>query len=224
MSHPILPPSDSDGQPLCTSKDDLQSPSELPYGMSWGLADPNDALDDKKIWLRWNPAEATAIRVLSVKELHYVGHWLPSSRTFRLCTYPGCLYCPTGNSAARAKAGAQQHRYVLVVEQIGLPAGTQRLWEFGTSAAEQLSAITGYQRTAGGTVTRQRELRGLSLTLCRDGSLRNSPVVVTHAAGVAWPEIVPEPIDMPGLLAASWRRAAVKDGKGQFKMKLPGGF
>jgi hypothetical protein len=221
MSHPILPPSDSDGQPSCTS----DSSAELPYGMSWGWVNPDDdpLPHEDALWLRWHPGEICAIRVLSPKALTYPGHWFPSSRTYRLCSYPGCQFCPTGSGGTvRKQAGARVHRYVFAVEVYGQPAGTQRLWEFGEHVAHQLQRITGYARQANGTETRQRELLGLSLTLCREGSRANGPVLVASARGIEWPEYLPEPMDAAGLMALSWRRAAIKDGKSQ--PRLPPGF
>ena len=101
-------------------------------------------------------------------------------------------------------------------------SGEQHIFEFGEAVARQMQALTGYKR-AGDVVTRTHELRGLALQICREGGRQSGNVLVAPASpALAWPDYLPEPLDVAGALAASWKRAALHDGKAQ--PKLPTGF
>ena len=206
-------------------KSEPERDRELPSGLSLGWADPDDQPDDGRLWLRWPPGEVCNVSILSDAPLFYPGHWLPATRSYRLCTYPTCQFCASGDlggGRTRRMASERRIRHLVVVRvRDGRGEPVQRIWEFGGAVAEQLQTITGFQR-AGGGVTRQTELRGLSLGLCREGSRQSGAVLVAAAPGTPWPEYLPEPLDMAGHLAASWRRAALRDGKGQ--PRLPVGF
>ena len=194
----------------------------LPSGVSEGWAGPDDALDDTQLWLRWDAGDICAVRILSAAPLFYPGHWFSPTRSYRLCTYPACQFCvvgPGGAIGTRKMASERRMRHLVAVET---HSGAQRVFEFGEAVARQMQAITGYQRGEGGCIQRSRELRGLSLHLFREGSRQAGAVLVRVADAEPWPEYLPEPLDVAGHLAASWRRAALRDGKGQ--PRLPVGF
>lgn len=211
--------------------DSLLPPSPvLPSGLSLGWANPDEQPDDGRIWLRWPAQEICTLRILSESPLHYSGHWFPASRSYRLCSYPACQFCASGDlggGRTRRMASERRLRYVIVVEtalSAEAPPGVphpQRIWEFGEAVARQIQQLTGYQRE--GTVeTRTAALQGLSLTLCREGGRESGAVRVSAAPGIAWPSALAPPLDAGAHLAASWRRAALRDGKGQ--PRLPVGF
>lgn len=195
---------------------------ELPFGVSSGWAGPDDDLDDTRLWLRWKPTEIFYGRVLSAAPLFYPGHWVTAVRAYRLCTYPGCKYCAgytRGGAGGRNSASERRMRHLCAIQG---HSGEQHVWEFGEAVARQIQALTGFKRE-GDAITRTCELRGLALQICRDAGRPLGNVLVSAApADIVWPEFLPDPLDVAGALASSWKRAALHDGKVQ--PRLPVGF
>ncbi len=187
--------------------------------MSYDFDLPEVADTDAEIWLRWPPNDFQCVRVVSDRSIKYVGHWVAKSRTFRRCTKPKdagipnhCPYCPRPAAAlpgGKPIAGKAETRHLLAVE---LPNGEQRIWEFSDAVARQLGVITGYRRI-GGMEIRDRELLGLRLVLHREPPRPNGMVIAAlDPDPEAWGSL-PAALDVAGLVAQTWQRAAILDGK-----------
>lgn len=202
-----------------TNSDAVQ---DLPSGLTLGWSDPANDIDEGRLWLRVSANDITLVRIISADPLHYPGHWFPATRSYRLCTFPNCPFCAAGcqeGGRTRKMASERRIRHLVAVQG---HSGEQLIWEFGESVARQIQQITGFERVDGKS-SRRKELRGLSLRLCREGSRQAGSVIVCPAPpALPWAEHLPEPIDVAGILALTWRRAALRDGKQQ--PRLPIGF
>jgi hypothetical protein len=193
-----------------------QDPNELPCGLSYGWALPDQEELEEDLWLRWPANEILAVRVVSSQPIHYLGHWFPPSRTYRRCTAPqnlrlpnNCPFCPRPTSQGKPVAGPALWRHILALE---LPSGRQRIWEFSQAVAQQLGAITGYSRGEG-QETRTLDLPGLRLLLHRQPPRLNGAVIVVLDETPEPRGDIPVEIDVAGYIAQTWARAAIKDGK-----------
>lgn len=183
-------------------------------GLGWVLPEETaDEVDD--LWLKWPPDELLQVRVTSPDAFHYRGHWVPGVGAYRRCTTPRCSYCPlpvADQPPGRPKASEVRWRHLLAVE---LPRGAQRIWEFSPKVAKRLQSLTGFAVGEDGQPTRTRDLRGLVLTLGREGRRKNGEVwCELHEDQRSGSDTLPAPMDVAGYLAQTWRRAAIKDGKG----------
>ncbi len=184
----------------------------LPTGIGTGWVQPEEQEDEDSLWLRWPADELLTVRIVSPEPNHYRGHWVPAVKAYRRCTTPRCPYCPlpvAEQPPGRAVASEARWRHLLAVELLG---GAQRIWEFSPKMAARLQVLTN-SKVLDGLVTRTCPLRGLVLTLGREGRRRNGEVWCELHEDQNGPPL-PEPLDVAGYLAQTWRRAAIKDGKG----------
>ena len=181
----------------------------LPPGIGTGFPLEQD-LSSSDLWLRWAPDQFCLVRVVSPQVYHYKGHWYAAARTFRLCTAPPghprpigcCRFCPEGHRPGEKGKGAPaEWRFFLAVQT---EDGQQRIWEFSKPVAEQVAALV----SANGG-----RWAGLTLRLSRAGKLARGAVQVAVAPEPPDLGLLPVPMDAPGLLAQTWVRAALKDGK-----------
>ena len=185
----------------------------LPAGIGTGWVLPEEDDDEDDLWLKWPADELIQVRIVSPEPNNYKGHWVPAVKAYRRCTAPRCPYCPlpvAEQPPGRAVASEVRWRHLVAVE---LPRGAQRIWEFSPKVAKRLQTLTGFAVGENGQPTRTRPLRGLVLTLGREGRRKNGEVWCELHEDQNGPPL-PEPLDVAGYLAQTWRRAAIKDGKG----------
>lgn len=186
--------------------------SLLPTGIGRGWVQPEKSEDDlDDLWLRWDPKEFIRVRVTSPEPFNYEGHWVPALGTYRRCSSPRCPFCPLPQAEqqpGRLYASEARWRHLLAVQ---LDGGTQRIWEFSPKIAVRLQVFT--MPRVDGQIIIDQPLRGLTLVLGREGRRKNGEVWCEAHDDPFPGRPVPEPIDVAGYLAQTWRRAAIRDGK-----------
>lgn len=194
----------------------------LPTGIGTGWVQPEEAEDDADdLWLKWPSSELLQVRITSSEPNNYCGHWVPAIGAYRRCTAPRCPFCPlpaAEQRTGRPFASERRWRHLVSVELAG---GQQRIWEFSPKMAVRLQVLTSVQ--VDGLVTRSRPLRGLVLTLGREGRRRNGEVwAELHPDQTGGAATIPPPLDAAGYLSLTWRRAAIKDGKSLLSARQEG--
>lgn len=134
-------------------------------------------------WMHIPTVGALEVVVLSWRPTRYVGHFV--ARTMRPCDAAGCHWCSVGLG--------RQLRWVLSVADC--TSGIRACIEVGAAAAEAIKRSTA--ETGG--------LRGARIRLSRATSARNSEVLCV-LAGMEPEAAVPDPVDVPKLLAEMWAK------------------
>lgn len=165
-------------------------PTDEAISEGWG--DEEQPYSGQADWLHLSPGDVVNVRVLSQTPTRYYAHWAGDLRRFVKCEGPRCARCVL-------RLPQRKHFVLAVLDD----DERQWVWEFGELQAQQVRVLL----PAGA------ELRGLALRLVRPPARGNPPVLVHSGEPGAGTNLLPEPVDVAGILSAVWLRAAFAQGK-----------